>query len=235
MEEGILMTTELSYVMVFIEGILTFISPCILPMLPIYFVYLAGNAVQSNAERKRKLIINAIAFVLGFTIVFTLLGASATAIGNILDTYRDQFRVISGFIIIIFGLYFMGLIKISLLSREKRLQMNIKEMGFISAILFGMVFSFGWTPCAGPFLASVLLVASTSQTVVKGILLLMVYAMGLGIPFILTAILFDKLESIFQKITKHQRIIKIISGVILIMMGILMLTGKLQYLSTNWY
>ncbi len=225
------MKPELSYMMVFIEGILTFISPCILPMLPIYFVYLAGNVAHDNAERKRKLVINAIAFVLGFTIVFTLLGASATAIGNLLEKFREQLEIISGIIIIIFGLNFIGLIKINIFNREKRFKLNTTDMGVFSSILLGMVFSFGWTPCAGPFLASVLLVASVSKTVGEGIILLIVYSMGLGIPFLLTAILFEKLEGIFQKLTKYQRIIKIISGFVLIIMGILIMSGRLQYLS----
>lgn len=223
---------DVSFMMVFIEGILTFISPCILPMLPIYFVYLAGTSNNKVSEgANKRLLFNSIAFILGFTIIFTLLGASATAIGKLLGEHMALLKKISGIIIFIFGLYFLGIVKIGFLSKEKRLHIEIKELGFFSSMLFGAVFSLGWTPCVGPFLGSVLLLAGTSATVSKGILLLLVYSTGLGIPFFITAILFDKLKDVFEIIQKHQRVINIISGIILMIMGILVFTGQIDYLS----
>ncbi|WHH57436.1 cytochrome c biogenesis protein CcdA [Petroclostridium sp. X23] len=222
--------TDVSLLMVFIEGILTFISPCILPMLPIYFVYLAGASAHHNTSHaiNKTLIINTLAFILGFTIIFTLLGASATTIGDLLKDHIGLLRKVGGSIIVIFGLYFIGLLRLNFLNTEKRIHMEFKELGFGSSMLFGMVFSLGWTPCVGPFLGSVLLLAATSETVGKGILLLVIYSVGLGIPFLMSAILFDKLKNLFSTIGKYQRIINMISGIILIIMGVLVFTGQIQ-------
>ncbi|WP_094549447.1 cytochrome c biogenesis CcdA family protein [Petroclostridium xylanilyticum] len=225
--------TDVSLVMVLIEGILTFVSPCILPMLPIYFVYLAGTSNETAEGINTKLIFNSLAFILGFTVVFTLLGASATAIGGLLRSHADSLKKVSGTIIIIFGLYFLGILKLSFLSREKRIHMEFKELGFFSSMLFGAVFSLGWTPCVGPFLGSVLLLAGTEETVTRGILLLLVYSFGLGIPFLISAILFDKIKGIFTVIQKYQKVVNIVSGIILIIMGILIFTGKMQYFSVT--
>lgn len=226
------MTPDVPFVMVLMEGILTFVSPCILPMLPIYFIYLAGSDTEFSKEAKRKLIFNALAFVLGFTIVFTLLGASATAIGSILNQYRDFFRQMSGVIIVMFGLYFLGVFKLNFLNQEKRLHLDIKNPGFFGSILFGMVFSFGWTACAGPFLGAALLVAGNMETIGEGVLLLLVYSLGLGIPFMLSAVLFEQMQGVFTNLQKHHKTIKMISGVLLIIMGILVLTGMMQYFGT---
>ncbi|MGE4284353.1 MAG: cytochrome c biogenesis CcdA family protein [Clostridia bacterium] len=223
---------DVSFLMVFIEGILTFISPCILPMLPIYFVYLAGAAPNEHTSSvfNKRLIINTLAFILGFTIIFTLLGASATTVGGLLRNYIGLLGKISGIVIIVFGLYFTGLLRLDFLNFEKRAHMEFKELRFGSSMLFGAVFSLGWTPCVGPFLGSVLLLAGTSQTLGRGILLLVTYSLGLGIPFLMSAMLFDKLKDLFVSIQKHQRVINIVSGIILIVMGILVFSGRLQYI-----
>ncbi len=230
---------NISYIMVFIEGVITFVSPCILPMIPLYLGYLAGSGEEiarvedEEGIRKgiNKMVIRSFAFVLGFTIVFTLLGASATFLGKLFGANNEIFRRISGVVIIIFGLNFIGILKLKFLSMEKRLNVEIKEPGFFSSILFGMVFSFGWTPCVGPILGSVLLVAGDSETIWKGILLLIIYSSGLGIPFIVSALLYDKLRGTFAALKTHQWIIRIISGAILIVIGILVLTDKMRYIS----
>jgi cytochrome c-type biogenesis protein len=215
--------------MVFIEGILTFISPCILPMLPIYFIYLAGSAIEEE-KYKRTLIINSISFVLGITVIFTALGATATALGGLLNNNIDLFRKISGVIIIIFGLYFLGIIKINLFDSEKKINKKVEGKSILAAFLLGVIFAFGWSPCVGPFLASVLLMSANSETLTEGMTLLIIYSLGLGLPFILTAILFDHLKGFINKIKEKQNIIKIISGIILIIMGILFLTNKISFL-----
>lgn len=210
--------------MVFVEGILTFISPCILPLLPVYFVYLAGSATEKDASYKRKLIINSIGFSLGLIIVFTALGATATAFGSLLNKHMGLLRIISGIIIVVFGLYFIGIIKLSFLNVQIKINNNkVKGTNFFASIVLGMVFSLGWSPCVGPFLASVLLLSASSETLSKGIMLLVIYSAGLSIPFILSAILIDNLRPFLNFISEKQRIVKIISGLVLIFMGIILI------------
>lgn len=223
----------LPYILTFIEGILTFVSPCILPMLPVYLVYLAGNA--SNAERKAsKRVANAVAFVAGFTLIYVLLGATATSLGYFLHRYEAVFRQVSGGIMILFGLNFIGLLRLRFLDFEKRLEYSFQQLNFFSSILFGMVFAFGWSACAGQYVGSALLLAGNSGTVVKGMLLLLLYSLGLGIPFIVTAIIFDKMRTVFAFIQQHQRIINILSGLLLIGAGILVITDRMKYLGTSF-
>lgn len=226
--------SNISYFMTFIEGILTFISPCILPMLPIYFVYLAGESQKNGKSlptNKNRLLINSIGFVIGFTIVFTVLGATVTSFGHFLANHRSLLEKISGIVMIVFGLNFAGILKINLLNREKRFAFKFDSLRFLSSIVFGMVFSFGWTPCLGAFLGSALALASNSETIFQGMLLLFIYSIGLGIPFILTSVLFEKVKGAFSQIQKHTRTISIISGILLIIAGILVFTGSLKYLS----
>lgn len=220
-----------SYILTFIEGLLTFISPCILPMLPIYFVYLAGSE-ESNNERKssNKLIVNSIGFVIGFTIVFVLLGATVTSIGSYINYHKDILRQISGAVMVIFGLHFSGVLNVNFLNIEKRINYKIEKLRFLSSIVFGMVFGFGWTPCLGAFLGSALALASNSNTVLEGALMLFVYSIGLGIPFIISAILFSKIKGTLKKIQNHSRLISIISGIILIIAGVLVFFDILKYI-----
>lgn len=220
--------------MTFIEGILTFISPCILPMLPIYFIYLAGKSEEdgtSPSVNKKRLLFNSIGFVIGFTLVFTALGATVTSLGHFLANHRNLLEKISGLVMIVFGLNFTGILKIGFLNREKRIDFKFNRLRFLSSIVFGMVFSLGWTPCLGAFLGSALALASNSNTILQGMLLLLLYSIGLGIPFIITAILFEEIKGAFKQIQKHSRIISIVSGVLLIVAGILVFTGTLKYFS----
>lgn len=223
----------ISYVLTFTEGILTFISPCILPMLPIYFIYLTGTTEDKNTASvpdKNRMLINSIGFVTGFTIVFVLLGATVTSLGSFLENHRILLQKISGLIMIIFGLNFIGILKLSFLNTEKRLHFKFGKMKFLSSIVFGMVFGFGWTPCLGVFLGSALLLAGNSETILQGMLLLLVYSIGLGIPFIVSSIVFEKAKGAFVWLQKHGRIISIISGILLIAAGILVFTDSLKYL-----
>ena len=213
-------------VFVFWEGVLAFVSPCILPMLPVYIVYLAGR--QEDGGRKR-LIVNTLGFILGFTIIFVSLGATASAIGNLLNDHRLLIQRISGVVIILFGLHYMGVFKIGFLSGEKRFAAKTKDLTFLTSVLFGMAFSFGWTPCIGIFLGSALMLASNQETVLRGVLLLFVFSLGLGVPFFVSALILNKLKAAFTWIKSHYRIITAVSGVLLILCGLALLFDVFGY------
>ncbi len=224
-----------SYLMMFAEGILTFVSPCILPMIPVYLIYLAGAGNENDAaiapkSGKTRLLTNALGFVIGFTIVFILLGATATALGQFLESNRAILQKISGIIIVIFGLNYIGLIKIGFLNAEKRLPFKFNQMKFFTSILFGFIFSFSWTPCLSSFLGPALLLAGSSETITGGILLLLVYSIGLGVPFILSAIVFDKAKQAFDLLKRYGSVIRIVSGILLIISGILVFADLMKYL-----
>jgi cytochrome c-type biogenesis protein len=208
------------------EGIITFISPCLLPMLPIYISYFAGENV--NAKHKYKSLVNSIGFVIGFTIVFLLLGAAAGTFGSFVKNHEVVFNLIGGLILILFGLNFMDVIKIGFLNRTKRIRIKINTVNFFTSILLGFVFSIGWTPCVGAFLGSALILAANSHDTFKGIILLLLFSLGLGIPFVLSAVLIDSLKQTLSVIKQHYRIISILSGLLLITVGILMMFGKIN-------
>ncbi len=212
----------MQYVIVFLEGIITFISPCLLPMLPIYVSYFAGGGERTI----RKTLTGALGFVMGFTIIFLLLGALAGTVGSFFHEHQTAVNIISGLVVIFFGLNFLGVFQLTLFQGSKW-SVNTEDMGFFSALLFGVIFSVGWTPCVGAFLGSALMLASQQGHVAEGMLMLFVYSMGLGIPFIFSAVLIDYLKSAFGWIKKNYRVINIISGSFLVLVGILMVTGTL--------
>ena len=212
----------MSYVIAFLEGIITFISPCLLPMLPIYISYFAGGGERNTGKTLK----GALGFVTGFTVVFVILGALAGTVGSFLREYQTAVNIVSGAIVIVFGLNFLGVFKLNLFRGSHR-SVNTDNMGFFSALLFGMIFSIGWTPCVGAFLGSALMLASQQGHVVEGMLMLLAYSLGLGIPFILSAVLIDYLKSAFNWIKKNYKVINIISGSLLVLIGILMASGML--------
>lgn len=197
-------------------------------MLPIYFIYLAGETEQ-NVNSKSKLFINSIGFVIGFSLIFTLLGASATTLGHFLSNHRSLLEKISGAVMIVFGLNFIGILKIGFINMDKRINYQFKSLKFITSVIFGIVFAFGWSPCLSSFLGSALALASNSKTIFEGILLLLCFSIGLGIPFIITSIIFEKVKGAFKKIQAHNRTINIVSGALLIIAGVLVFTGSLKY------
>ena len=211
----------MQYLISFFEGILTFISPCLLPMLPVYISYFAGG--QQNS---RKTLTNALGFILGFTVLFTAMGALAGTVGSFLSKYQTAVNIVSGLIVVFFGLNFMGVIKLTLFKGSARMQTG--DLGFFSSLLFGMVFSIGWTPCVGAFLGSALMLASQQGHVLEGTLMLLSYSLGLGIPFLLSAVLLDQLKGAFNFIKRHYTLINRICGGLLILIGILMATGVLS-------
>ncbi len=212
----------MQYFISFLEGIITFISPCLLPMLPIYISYFAGGGERDT----KKTLTCAFGFVLGFTTVFMAMGALAGTIGSLLKQYQTAVNIISGIIVIFFGLNFLGVIKLNLFKGNNH-TVNTDNMGFLSAFLFGIVFSVGWTPCVGAFLGSALMLASQQGHVLEGMLMLLAYSLGLGIPFIFSAMLIDNLKSTFNWIKRNYDAINKCSGSLLILIGVLMATGML--------
>jgi len=211
----------MQYVILFLEGIITFISPCLLPLLPVYLSFFAAG--EAN---KRRSFLNSLGFVLGFTIVFILLGAFAGTVGRFFLEYTTAVNIVTGLIVIFFGLNFLGVIKIGFLNRViGKKEAPQKELNLLSAVVFGIVFSIGWTPCVGAFLGSALMMASQQGSTIIGILMLLVYSLGLGIPFVLSAVLIDRLKGAFDVIKRNYRVINIVSGGLLIVLGILMATG----------
>ena len=210
----------MSYVIAFLEGIITFISPCLLPMLPIYISYFAGGGERSTGKTLK----GALGFVTGFTVVFVILGALAGTVGSFLREYQTAVNIVSGAIVIVFGLNFLGIFKLNLFRGSHR-AVNTDNMGFFSALLFGMIFSIGWTPCVGAFLGSALMLASQQGHMVEGMLMLLVYSLGLGIPFVLCAILIDKMKSAIDWFKNNYKIINTISGGLLVVIGVMMATG----------
>jgi cytochrome c-type biogenesis protein len=220
----------MQYFIVFLEGIITFISPCILPMLPIYIAYLAGNLTEgSDWEKRRGLLINATGFVLGFSILFMLLGAAAGSIGKFIALHTSFVNIFAGAVMILFGLNFMEVLKIKALNATKRLSFKGEVTGFLPALLFGFVFGLGWSPCVGAFLGSALALAANSGTAFQGVIMLAIYSAGLGVPFIVSALLLNQLEGAFDFIRKNHKIISFISGLMLVILGILTALGVFNF------
>lgn len=211
----------MQYFISFLEGIITFISPCLLPMLPIYITYFAGGGERTTG----KTLAGASGFVLGFTCVFVAMGALAGTLGSFLIQYQTAVNIVSGLVVILFGLSFLGLFELKFF---KGLGMKKPgQTGFFSSVLFGIIFSVGWTPCVGAFLGSALILASQQGHVVEGMVMLLAYSMGLGIPFLLSAVLIDYLKSAFNWIKRNYRVINIVSGCLLVLIGVMMATGTL--------
>lgn len=206
----------MEYIFTFLEGIASFISPCILPMLPIYISYFIGE----DNKKISKAVVNAIGFVLGFTIIFILFAVFASTIGTVINEYIKYIKIIFGIIIIYLGLNYMEIIKIKFLNKTKQIEAKVKDLNFVKSLTFGILFSITWTPCIGTFLSSALLLIAKQQNILKGITLMIVYSIGLGIPFIISVVLIEKMKEIFKFIKQNYSIIKKISGIILILMGI---------------
>ena len=206
----------MEYVLTFLEGLMSFISPCVLPLLPVYISYFAGR------EEKKivKTVLNSIGFVIGFSIVFILLAVFASTLGAFISSNLRTFKIAFGVINIVLGLNYIGIINIKFLNNTKGIENVPERINFLKAILFGVIFSITWTPCVGTFLSSALMLVINSQDLIKGVILMGLYSAGLGIPLILSAVLIDSLKNGFSFVKKHYRVVKIISGLVLIGMGI---------------
>ncbi len=212
----------MQYLITFLEGFISFISPCMLPMLPLYISYFAGNA-----DKKHKTLARALAFVLGFTVVFTLLGLFAGTLGQLLARYQTVVNIVSGALVIVFGLSYLDVIRLPMF---RGMQGGRSVTGVFSAFLFGVIYSVSLTPCVGAFLGSALMMASSAGGALTGTLLLLTYSLGLGVPFLVSAVLIDRLNTVFGAIKKHYRIVNIVCGVFLILVGVLMMFGLLNAL-----
>jgi cytochrome c-type biogenesis protein len=227
---------DVSFLAALIAGLVSFLSPCVLPLVPPYLVYLAGTSLERLADKepeprvKRETVIAAALFVLGFSTVFVSLGASASVIGSLIRTYSGPLATVAGILIIIMGLHFLGLTPIALLHRQKRMEVA-KPVGLWGAYVMGLAFAFGWTPCIGPILAAILAVAATEQTVTKGASLLAVYSLGLGIPFIVAAFAVEPFAAFLARFKKHLRRVEQVMGALLVITGIAFLTGSINQMS----
>ena len=212
----------MQYLISFLEGIITFISPCLLPMLPIYISYFAGGGERTTVKTLK----NASGFVLGFSLVFVAMGALAGTLGSFLTRYQTWVNVLGGGIVVLFGLNYMGLLPLNFFRGSGR-SVDRNNMDFWRALLFGIVFSVGWTPCVGAFLGSALMLASQQGHVVEGMMMLLCYSLGLGIPFLMSAVLIDKLKGAFNWIKAHYNVVNQICGGLLVLVGMAMATGTL--------
>jgi cytochrome c-type biogenesis protein len=216
-----------------VAGLISFLSPCVLPLVPPYLVYLTGATIEhvanqeTDASSKRAVMLSALLFVLGFSTVFVLLGASASLIGGLIRAWSAQLSIIAGIVIIVMGLHFLGLTRIGLLMREGRLSIP-RPVGLWGAYVMGLAFAFGWTPCIGPILAAILSIAAAEATVAKGAGLLAVYSAGLGIPFLIAAFMVEQFSSVFARMKRHLANVERAMGVLMILTGIGFLTGAVS-------
>lgn len=228
------MNGNLSTVFVFFQGVASFLSPCIFPLMPVYLSYLAGDAIDEieNKDLNKKIIINALGFLLGLSIVFISLGATATALGKFLYFNSTLMRKIGGVFIVVFGIHHLGIINIKALNKEKRFNLKVRAPKFVYSVLLGMAFSFGWTPCNSVILGSVLVIAASYDSYLQGIYLLSIYSLGFSIPFFITALFVNMFMDKMNNIDKYLKYIKIVSGILIIIMGILVYTNKIIILSS---
>ena len=219
-------------------GIISFLSPCILPVIPSYLAFITGisleelSQLESLRKVRKKVIANSLMFILGFSILFITLGVSATFIGKFLYKNIRWFEIIGGVLVIILGLHFAGIFRLKFLDREKKIHLKKKPLGYLGTCLVGMAFGAGWTLCVGPILGAILAMAATTQDILKGIILLVFYSAGLGIPFLLSAIILHKFFEYFKTIRKYFKVISIVGGVLLIIVGILLISGYFSTLSS---
>lgn len=218
----------------FSAGLLSFISPCILPLIPAYISFITGLSVKELTDTQDKkthlnrILTETFLFIAGFSTVFVLLGATATLLGGFIFKHQGILRIVGGILVILFGIHITGLLKIKQLEYEKKFHLINKPANIFGSFIVGVVFAFGWTPCIGPILAGILTYAGTQRTVGQGILLLILYSCGLAIPFIVTSIAVNSFLRFFKKINKYFGVISVISGILLIIVGILIMTGSFQ-------
>jgi len=218
-------------------GVISFLSPCVLPLIPSYVAFITGISLEELSQEENlrqvriKVIANSLMFILGFSLVFIALGASATFVGKFLASNIRWFEIIGGVLVIFLGLHFAGILRLKFLDREKKIHLKKKPLGYLGTCLVGIAFGAGWTPCVGPILGAILTMAATTQNTLKGIVLLTFYSVGLGLPFFLSAIILHKFYEYFKTIRKYFRIISIAGGVLLIIVGILLISGYFSSIS----
>lgn len=225
-----------SYSAAFAAGLLSFFSPCVLPLIPAYFSFITGMSLEELTENydtgiRRKVLISTLAFILGFSVVFILLGASASFLGNLTHAYRDYIRIAGGIIIIVLGIHLTGLVRLPFLEFEKRIQLKSKPLNIFGTFLVGMAFGAGWSPCTGPQLGSILAIAMGKETIRQGVVLLAIYSAGLAIPFMVISVFINYLLVFVKKATRFMKVFNTVAGSILILVGCLLLANKLFLLT----
>lgn len=228
------MAEQVTFPLAFAAGLVSFVSPCVLPLVPAYVTYLTGSSLDALAsgQNRRRLVLNGVFFILGFSLVFVVMGMGASAIGRLLTEYMGLVRRIGGVIVIVFGLYLTGLLQLMVLDQERRLQAPVKAPGPVNSLLLGATFAAGWTPCIGPVLASVLLLAGTTATATQGALLLLTYAAGMALPFLLLTLSLHRLQSWLRKLLPYTRRIQVASGVLMVVLGIMIYTNSFVLLNS---
>ena len=235
---------DLSLFLAFAAGLFSFLSPCVLPLVPSYLAFITGLSFEElthdHPQRKLRRIIlgHSLLFILGFSLLFTTLGASATLLGQFLAAHRDTIRIVGGILIILFGLFISGIFSFGFLQQEKKLHLRHKPLGFLGSFLVGVTFAAGWTPCVGPILSSILLYASTAEDMRSGILLLLLYSLGLGLPFFACSLALNTFLGVFQKTRKYLGVFTKVAGLLLVIVGLLLLTDSLEFLNelfSQWF
>ena len=229
---------NISFLTAFLAGLISFFTPCVLPLVPGYLSLFSGVALDDIKNKASgafgKVIWASLAFILGFSLVFILMGATATFIGSFLENHMDIIQKIAGVVVVIFGLHMTGIFQLKFLLYEKKFHSQSGKVGLVKGFLMGMAFAFGWTPCIGPILAPIIFMASQQEHLAQGVLLLSAYSLGLAIPFFLTALSLRLFFSLFKKIQKHFKVIEIIAGIFLIIVGVMIFFGVLQSISNNF-
>jgi cytochrome c-type biogenesis protein len=216
----------------FAAGVLSFLSPCVLPLIPSYVSFISGLSLEDAQRSRRIVLVHSLLFIAGFTIVFLVLGATATALGRLFHQQRDWVGRIGGLLVIVLGLYLLGVFNIGAFARERRVHITNKPLGYLGTVVVGMAFAAGWTPCIGPILGGVLTYTASSADLNRGLLLLLAYSLGLAVPFLLAALMIDRFMTLFQRYRSALVWMSRISGAMLIAVGILMLTGSMSVMST---
>lgn len=230
--------TEVTYPLAFAAGVLSFLSPCVLPLVPSYVSFITGMSFEEmtketdKARVRRLTIVNSVAFILGFSVVFIALGASTSYIGQLFRQYQDEIRVVGGVVVILFGLFIMGYFRLDFLMREKKFHLQGRPSGYLGVFVVGLVFAAGWTPCIGPILGGILLYATSQGSAALGLKLLSIYSLGLAIPFLLSALAINSFLSYSKTIQRYMKGIMFVSGLVLIAFGVLLLTDKVSQLAT---
>ena len=217
----------------FTAGVLSFLSPCVLPLIPSYVSFITGVSIDDVQRTRRIALVHSLLFILGFTLVFLLLGATATVIGRLFHFYRDWVGRVGGVLVIVLGLYLLGFLNIGVFARERRIHLANKPLGYLGTVLVGMAFAAGWTPCIGPILGAVLTYTASSADLNRGLLLLFAYSLGLAVPFLLSALMIDRFIGLFQRYRGALVWMSRISGVLLIAIGVLMISGSMTIM-TAW-
>ena len=230
-----MLTEAVSFPAAFTAGLLSFLSPCVLPLIPAYFTFITGFSLEELTENRhidirKKVFFSTLSFVSGFSLVFTLMGASASYLGSLMFSYRELIRIIGGILIILMGVHLTGIIRIPGLDIEKRIHMEKKPYHFLGTLIVGMAFGAGWSPCIGPLLGSILIIAGSQETVWQGIVLLAIYSAGLALPFIIISVFIHFLLIFIKKASRVLRYVNMAAGVLLIIVGLILVTNKLHVL-----